>query len=143
MSNQHLSAIYNFWNILQFVYTLHYYTYCVNNIVYLWNVVKISKLKRHLKLFWASGIPVCQQYKHNFFHFIVPNQLLYPLLYKCCSEIPKAYLIVHTICVMVEGIAINQTNWSMFRKLYMADKCWLDICPIAENGCTHQIGQCK
>ena len=50
-------------------YTLHHYIYCVNNLVYFRNVVNISELNRHLKLFWAGGIPVCQQYKHYCFSF--------------------------------------------------------------------------
>ena len=75
--------------------------------------------------------------------FHLPKIILRVCLYRNDNNIPKVNLIIHTICVMVEGIAVTLTNWSMFQKLNIADKCWLDICPIAENCCMHQIGQCK
>ena len=29
--------------------------------------------------------------------------------------------------LMVEGIGVTQTNWAIYQKLYIADKCWLNI----------------
>ena len=62
-------------------------------------------------------------------------------LFRNINIIPIVDLNVHTICLTLEGIAVPQTNWGMFQKLYIADKCCMKICPRAENGCINQIGQ--
>ncbi len=89
--NQHLSAIYNFWNMTQFVWV----TSIPSNITDLvWTIIFTIELML-LFLIQTDTSNYFGQVESQFvsdinkivYLFIVPNQLLYPLHYIGCSEI--------------------------------------------------------
>ena len=42
------------------------------------------------------------------------------------------------MCEMVEGITVTPKNGPYCKKNYIADKCWLNICPLSKS-CIHLI----
>ena len=59
----------------------------MNNLVYFRNVVNNSELNIHLNYFGQVESQFVSDINIIVFHFVVQNQLFYPLLHKCCSEI--------------------------------------------------------
>ena len=68
-------------------HTLHYYTYCVNNQLTIGMMLIFLNKTDTYNYFGQVESQFVSDIQNIVFLFMVPNQLLYPLLYKLFSEI--------------------------------------------------------